>query len=236
MSEPDQAAILVVEDDENLRVGLEDNLVDEGYEVRAAASLAAAEALLTERRFDLAILDIMLPDGDGYELCRRLRARGLTLPVLMLTARTLEQDVVQGFDAGADDYLAKPYRLRELLARVRALLRRRAAPEPAAPEAPLGFAGFVLDPVARLCRGPGGARVELTRTEFDLLACLVRHRGRALRREELLAEAWEVVVEPRTVDNFVSSLRKKLGWDERSPFRIAAVRGIGYRLEVDGPK
>ena len=231
MEDRHKPRILLVEDDENLRVGLEDNLLEEGYEVAPAATVADATALLDAGRFDLAIIDIMLPDGDGYGLCRALRSRGISAPVLMLTARTLEQDVVQGFDAGADDYLAKPYRLRELCARVRALLRRRAPP--GLPTEEIGFAGFSLDPAARICTGPRGERLDLTRTEFDLLLCLARHTGRALTREALLSEAWEVHVEPRTVDNFVSSLRRKLGWNERSGFRIAAVRGIGYRLEVD---
>jgi DNA-binding response OmpR family regulator len=225
--------ILIVEDDENLRLALEDNLALEGYQVSVAGTGAAALAALERSRYDLVVLDIMLPDVDGYQICRRIRERGDPARVLMLTARTLESDLVQGFDAGADDYLAKPYRLRELLARVAALLRRP-APATGAP-ARLSFGAFELDLDARRLLGEGGAEVALTRTELDLLSCLVRNAGRALARDEILAQAWEpgVVVEPRTVDNFVSSLKKKLGWRETDPWRIRSVRGVGYRFELD---
>jgi DNA-binding response OmpR family regulator len=227
------ARILLVEDDENLRLALEDNLVDEGHQVTAVARGELALAALRRSRYDLVILDIMLPDMDGYEVCRRIRSEAQPVRVLMLTARTLESDLVEGFDAGADDYLAKPYRLRELLARVGALLRRQVATEPQSPR--LAFAGFTLELDARIVREQSGAEVHLTRTEFDLLACLLRNEGRALSREDILAQAWEpgIVVDPRTVDNFVSSLKKKLGWTKDAPYRIATVRGVGYRMEVE---
>ena len=226
----------MVEDDENLRIALEDNLVDEGYQVAAVATGQAALAAMERGGFDLVILDIMLPDVDGYSVCRDLRAKDQAVRVLMLTARTLEGDFVEGFDAGADDYVAKPYRLRELLARIKALLRRpavAAAPEPA--PTLLRFGGFSLDLAARRLVDEAGQEIALTRTELDLLACLVQNHGRALARNELLAAAWEpgVVVDPRTVDNFVSSLKKKLGWSPEASFRIATVRGVGYRLELD---
>jgi len=227
----DETRILIVEDDENLRLGLCDNLEDEGYAVVATATVAAARRALAERTFDLILLDIMLPDGDGYSLCRLLRAEGVASRVLMLTARTLEDDLVQGFDAGADDYLAKPYRLRELLARVRALLRRGVEAAPG----PIRFAGYALDPQARALTDTSGAGLDLTRTEFDLLAYLLRHRGRALSRHEILDAVWgDVIVDPRTVDNFVSNLKRKLGWTPESTFSIRTVRGVGYRMEVDG--
>jgi DNA-binding response OmpR family regulator len=227
--------ILVVEDDENLRLALEDNLVDEGYEVATAKNGAQAEKALLRGDIDLVILDIMLPDADGYALCRHIRERRLPVRVLMLTARTLESDLVSGFDAGADDYLAKPYRLRELLARVGALLRRSTPEEDKPPiEERLAFSRFVLDLKARILLD-GGTELKLTRTEFDLLACLLRNAGRAISRDEILAQAWDpaVVVEPRTVDNFVSSLKKKLGWTKDDPYRIVTVRGVGYRMELD---
>jgi DNA-binding response OmpR family regulator len=225
------ADILIVEDDENLRLGLQDNLEDEGYSVRVAADVQSALELVGRERFRLLILDIMLPDGDGYSLCTRLRDAGLDAAILMLTARSLEDDVVQGFEAGADDYLTKPYRLRELLARVRALLRRRAAP----PSGSRELAGFRVDLDARRVSSPDGEEIPLTRTEFDLLAFLLRHRGRALSRHEILDEVWgrELVVDPRTVDNFISSLKKKLGWTRGCGFRIHTVRGVGYRLEAE---
>ncbi len=224
--------VLVVEDDENLRITLADNLEDEGYRVRAVDRGRAALEAVEHEHPDVVVLDIMLPDVDGYAVCRSLRQRGLVAKVLMLTARSLEDDVVQGFDAGADDYIAKPYRLRELLARVRALLRRGAARS----EAPAsGLPGFTIDRDARTVVGAGGRVIDLTRTEFDLLVFLVDNRGKALSRDVILERVWggDVVVDPRTVDNFVSSLKRKLGWVAGCGYAIRAVRGVGYRLELD---
>ncbi|MEW5850640.1 MAG: response regulator transcription factor [Myxococcota bacterium] len=226
-----QVHILVVEDDAHLRATLEDNLRADGYHVTAVPDGAGAQQCWNSQPLDVIILDIMLPDTDGYRLCRMLREQGVGARVLMLTARTLEDDVVQGFNAGADDYLQKPYRLRELLARVRALSRRA----PVAATQVLRLPGFALDPGARVLRGDGGAQVDLTRTEFDVLQCLLRNHDRALSRDELLREVWGAVhVEERTVDNFISSIKKKLGWSPQSAWRIRTVRGYGYRLEVDG--
>ena len=223
--------ILVVEDDENLRVALVDNLGDEGYRAIGAADAAEARAALAGDRFDLIVLDIMLPDGDGYTLCREVRAAGLPSMVLMLTARSLEEDIVRGLDAGADDYLVKPYRLLELLARIRALLRRAARDEERG-QLPCGH--YRIDLRAREVTDGEGAPVRLTRTEFDLLAFLLRRRDTVLTREEILRQVWgkDVVVDDRTVDNFVSSLKKKLGRGSRAGFEIRTVRGVGYRLVV----
>ncbi len=222
-----RARILLVEDEENLRIALQDNLEEVGYDVVSATSIGAARGLTNS--IDLVILDLMLPDGDGYTFCRWLRATGHPARVLMLTARTLEEDIVRGFEAGADDYVAKPYRLRELLARVAALVRRGVAPSES-----VSFAGFTLDTTARAVRGNSGI-LELTRTEFDLLACFLRNRDRALTRDQILDAVWgaDVVVDTRTVDNFVASLKKKLGWTETSSFRFRAIRGVGYRMEID---
>jgi DNA-binding response OmpR family regulator len=228
-----QPSILIVEDDANLRLALRDNLRDEGYEVAVATHAREAEPLLRERSFELLILDVMLPGEDGYAFCRRLRAQGVKSMVLMLTARSLEDDIVRGFEAGAQDYLTKPYRLRELLARVGALVRRSGTPPPQV----MGFAGFTLDLGRRSLSRADGSLVELTRTEFELLAYLLRHRDRALTRGEILDAVWgrDVVVDPRTVDNFVSNLKKKLGWTSTSAFTIHTLRGVGYRMELSGP-
>jgi DNA-binding response OmpR family regulator len=226
------ATVLIVEDDENLRLTLADNLEDEGYSVDHFAMASAALSAARERDYDVVILDIMLPDIDGYSVCRKLRKVGCRAGILMLTARTLEDDLVAGFDAGADDYLAKPYRLRELLARVGALLRRRSTP-PASQEESL--AGIRIDRRARKVIGRDGAPVELTRTEFDLLTFMFDHASEALSRERILEEVWgtDVVVDPRTVDNFVSSLKRKLHWEPGCGFALRAVRGVGYRLELE---
>ena len=224
--------VLLVEDDPNLRLALRDNLENQGgYGVEEATSVAEAHTHLSRRAFQLILLDVMLPDGDGYTLCRTLRQQGVATPVLMLTARTLEDDVVCGFEAGAQDYLGKPYRLRELLARVGALVRRGGGVPPRV----LRFAGYQLDLDRRKVEGPEGRPVELTRTEFELLAFFVRERERVLRRDEILDAVWgrEVVVDPHTVDNFVSSLKRKLGWNSASRFALQTVRGVGYRMEVE---
>ncbi|MCP3104342.1 response regulator transcription factor [Myxococcus sp. K15C18031901] len=234
MTQP-SPTILLVEDDPNLRLALRDSLEHQGgYAVEEAASVREAREHLSRRAFQLILLDVMLPDGDGYSLCRALREEGVTSPVLMLTARTLEDDVVRGFEAGAQDYLGKPYRLRELLARVGALVRRAGG---GAPSKLVRFGGYKLDLDRRKVESLEGAVVELTRTEFDLLAFLVRERERVLRRDDILDAVWgrDVVVDPHTVDNFVSSLKKKLGWNSASRFAIQTVRGVGYRMEIESP-
>lgn len=229
---PTEAAVLVVEDDENLRLTLADNLEDEGYAVDHFATGSAALDAAHQRPYDVVILDIMLPDIDGYAVCRKLRQGGCDAAILMLTARTLEDDLIAGFDAGADDYLAKPYRLRELLARVGALLRRKATTPLVQDE---DLAGIRIDRRARTVIGRDGAPVELTRTEFDLLVFMIDHASEALSRERILEEVWgtDVVVDPRTVDNFVSSLKRKLRWEPGCGFAVRAVRGVGYRLELE---
>ena len=226
------SAILIVEDDENLRIALSDNLEEEGYRVTAVADGKSALEAVKSGVFDLIILDIMLPDIDGYALCERFRKDHISSMILMLTARTLEDDLVRGFQLGADDYLTKPYRLRELLARVRALLRRVSS----SPELDVLRCGqYKLDTKAREVRDHEGNEVRLTRTELDLLTYLVRNEGRAITRDELLNEVWgrDVVVDGRTVDNFISSLKKKLGTSPDSGFRVCTVRGVGYRLELE---
>ncbi len=230
-------AILVVEDDRNLRDGLQYNLQTEGYEVVGLASAAEAEQVLGSRSFNLIILDVMLPGEDGYSWCRRMRTGGLQTMVLMLTARTLEDDVIRGFEAGAQDYVTKPYRLRELLARVGALVRR-ASPPSSPPAQAIDFADFTLDLGRRTLARHTGSLIELTRTELDLLGYLVRNKDRALSRDELLNEVWgrDLVVDPRTVDNFVSSLKKKLAWSPESGFTIQTIRGVGYRFELVASK
>ncbi|MDP3156902.1 MAG: response regulator transcription factor [Archangium sp.] len=170
------------------------------------------------------VLDLMLPDGDGSALCRELRTSGKGARVLMLTARTLEDDLVKGFEAGADDYLAKPYRLRELLARVAALARRGGLIS-----ATHTLGHYQVDETRRTVTGPEGA-VELTRKEFDLLVCLLRAGDAVVKRDDILDAVWgDVVVDTHTVDNFVSSLKKKLK-AETAGFELRTVRGIGFRL------
>ncbi|MEM7349629.1 MAG: response regulator transcription factor [Acidobacteriota bacterium] len=232
--------ILIVEDDDSLRLALADNLEEEGYRVVDTASGAEARRRLLGEAgealaADLVILDLMLPDIDGYTLCGILRDAGLGMPILMLTARTLEDDLVRGFDAGADDFLTKPYRLRELLVRVRALLRRAQGTDAGGPNEILCFDGFRLNRNARSLTHPDGHPLDLTRTEFDLLALFLQRQGQALTRDQILDEVWgpDLMIDARTVDNFVSSLKKKLGWSPVAGFRFKTLRGVGYRMEVD---
>ncbi len=228
------ASVLVVEDDRNLRLTLEDNLREQGYRTGAAASASEARARFGEGPWDVVVLDLMLPDGDGYALCRELRSAGAPSRVLMLTARSLEDDVLRGFGDGADDYVTKPYRLRELLARVAALVRRERAVGGEAEGSHLQrLGGFLIDRRARVVRDSAGEAVELTRREFDLLVHFADRPGEAQTRDQILDAVWgsDVVVDAHTVDNFVSSLRRKLG----PRFELKSVRGVGYRLDLPRP-
>lgn len=215
--------VFVVEDDSTLRLALCDNLEDEGYAVSHAATLADARKQLSAATPDVVVLDLMLPDGDGTTLCRELRKAKTTARILMLTARTLEDDLVKGFEAGADDYLAKPYRLRELLARIGALARRGAT---TSPDAKHTVGDWTVDESARTVTSSAGkSSVELTRKEFDLLVFLIRAGDAVATRDAILDAIWgDVVVDTHTVDNFISSLKKKLKLD------VKTVRGVGFRL------
>lgn len=222
--------ILVVEDDENLRLGLVDNLELAGFRAIAARTGEEALKIFAQEKPDLAILDIMLPDIDGYHLCKKMRSANSEMMLLMLTARTLEDDIIRGFEAGADDYLVKPYRIRELLMRVKALLRRQGGSLSL-----YHFADISIDFQARVVSFQDNTHADLTKKEFDMLCYLVDNRNRVLSRAQFLSAVWGmgVVVEERTVDNFVSTLKKKLRWKPDSPYRITSVRGIGYRMEID---
>lgn len=220
--------ILIIEDDPVLLRGLRDNLEASGYQVRTAKDgQQGLEALLNEAP-DLMLLDLMLPKLDGYEICRRARERRLTLPIIMLTARGQEDDIVRGLELGADDYVTKPFNIRELLARVKAFLRRQGT-EPAAYE----FGDFRLDVSGHklFCNGH---EVELTSKEFRLLVFFLQHRGRALTRDTILDGVWGqgVFVTDRSVDRCVTTLRSKLEPDPRNPRFIRTIRDIGYRFEA----
>lgn len=220
--------ILVVEDDLSILTGLSMNLRFEGYEVLQAQDGRAGLQKAVDERPDLLVLDVMLPELNGYELVRELRRRGLTTPVVMLSARGQEQDKTLGLDLGADDYVVKPFGLQELLSRIKAVLRRRQRE----PEL-LRFSGVAVDLVSRTATR-SGAPVELTAQEFKLLAHLLAHPGRTYSRDELLAGAWGYDYEgtARTVDNFVRQLRLKLEADPEAPRHFVTVRGLGYRFDA----
>ncbi len=217
--------VLLAEDDPAISEPLARALRREGYDVGVSDDgLRALSA--AEDNPDLVILDLGLPSMDGLEVCRRLRQEGRTAPILILTARADEVDTVVGLDAGADDYVTKPFRLAELLARVRALLRR--TPGQAGDE----FGGMRIDPQARRAY-MDDEELQLTAKEFDLLRVLVREQGKVVSREQLMREVWETqwFGSTKTLDMHVSVLRRKLGDDATRPRYITTVRGVGFRFE-----
>lgn len=224
--------VLVVEDDATLAAVLRYNLEREGYRCLVAADGARALELARTERPDLLLLDVMLPGIDGLEVCRRVRALS-TVPIIMLTARVDEIDRVVGLEVGADDYVTKPFSTRELLARVRAALRR-AEMRPAEEAAqPLTVGGLQIDPLGRrLTRDDEG--VALKPKEFDLLLFLARHPGQVFTREQLLDRVWgyEFAGGTRTVDVHIRWLREKIEPDPARPVLLLTSRGVGYKLEV----
>lgn len=228
------ARILVVEDEPHLASVLHLNLSLEGYDVVIAGDARqAGQKLLNPQSFDLILLDVMLPDIDGMQFCEHLRASGNFVPVLMLTARATPADRVRGLEAGADDYLPKPFVLEELLARVRSLLRRSRWHEREGSVANIQTFGQVqVDFAAHEVRVDGQV-VTLTRLEHDLLRYLMQRAGQVVSREELLAQVWQLDrhTNTRTVDNFIARLRKILEADPRQPKHLLSVRGTGYKFE-----
>ena len=220
--------VLLAEDDSSISEPLARALRREGYEVEVREDGPGALRTGLRGDIDLVVLDLGLPGMDGLEVCRRLRTEGQSLPVLVLTARADEVDTVVGLDAGADDYVTKPFRLAELLARVRALLRRGSAENSPAP----AVHGIRID-VESHRAWLGEEELHLTAKEFDLLRVLVRDAGRVVTREQLMREVWDTTwwSSTKTLDMHISWLRKKLGDDAANPRYIATVRGVGFRFE-----
>ena len=221
--------VLLAEDDASISEPLARALRREGYEVEVREDGPTALDAGLREGIDLVVLDLGLPGIDGLEVCRRLRTEGHTFPVLVLTARADEVDTVVGLDAGADDYVTKPFRLAELLARVRALLRRGLPQEPAPTPTTHGVRIDVESHRAWM----GEEELQLTAKEFDLLRVLVRDAGRVVTRDQLMREVWDTTwwSSTKTLDMHISWLRKKLGDDAANPRYIATVRGVGFRFE-----
>lgn len=220
--------VLIIEDDPALLRGLKDNFVTRGCAVDIAADGESGLALALSGNHDLVLLDIMLPKVNGYEICREVRQNGIETPIIMLTAKGQEEDIILGLNLGADDYVTKPFRIRELLARANAFLRRRNTK----PAELYRFGEFELDPTAhKLFRG--GREVELTAKEWGLLEYFVARQGRALARNDILNAVWgnSVMVTERSVDRCVTTLRAKIEDDPRHPRFIHTIRDIGYRFE-----
>lgn len=225
--------ILVIEDDNAIRTGILDALRVGGYETLAAADGQAGLDLALTGAWDLMLLDLMLPRRNGFEVLREVRAARPTAPVILLTARGEEDDRVKGLKLGADDYVVKPFGVRELLARVEAVLRR--TPERPADITEIPLPGGVADLARRETRFARGGRCELSELEAELLAYLARHAGRAIAREELLSRVWRVDphgIETRTIDMHIVRLREKLRDDPDAPQVILTVRGKGYMFRA----
>ena len=222
--------VLVVEDEPGLRLTLNDRLVSEGYVVQTADDGAVGLERAMREPYDLIVLDVMLPRMNGFDVCRELRQRGVTTPILMLTARGQVVDKVVGLKLGADDYLAKPFETIELMARLEALLRR--APSRPQPGGDTCRFGDVIVDFRRAEVTRGGQPIDLSAREFKLLRHFIAHRGATLSREELLSEVWGYDEMPltRTVDVHVAGLRQKIESNPKSPEYILTIHGLGYKF------
>jgi DNA-binding response OmpR family regulator len=225
-----KGTVLLVEDESGLVRTLTDRLHAEGFSVRSTGDGRQAMSDAEDGGFDLILLDVMLPGADGFEVLRAIRSRGVTTPVIMLTARGLVEEKVGALKLGADDYLTKPFRPTELLARIEAVIRRSRGAALAPDEQVVGFGEWVLDLEREELRGSSGL-VKLSRTEYELLAHLVRRRGQPVSRNELLREVWRYAPETasRTVDQHVAQLRRKL---DQAARHIVTVRGRGYAFRI----
>jgi two-component system, OmpR family, response regulator RegX3 len=222
--------ILLVEDEESITAPLSEALSREGFDTSVAGTAAAALQLSSEVRPDLVLLDVMLPDGSGFDVARELR-RGSKVPIIMLTARGEEADRVAGLELGADDYVVKPFSARELVARVRAVLRRAAEAGERRSDGAITVGEVRLD-ADRRSTTFRGEELELSRKEFDLLRLLMENAGSVVTRERLIDEVWDTnwYGSTKTLDVHVSGLRKKLGDDSNAPRYIHTVRGVGFRF------
>ena len=233
-------AVLLVEDDERISEPLVRVLRSEGFEVEHVEAGGAALHAVGERRPGIVLLDLTLPDIDGLDVCRRIRTGHPDLPIIMLTARAEEMDVIVGLNAGADDYVAKPFRLAELVARIRARLRIFEHAAAAQTTGLLRGAGIELDPDARRCRvtvSDGSLQeIELTTKEFDLLELLMRRPGITLKREDIMSAVWDENWwgSTRTLDTHTSTLRRKIRDGSDPPSKIVTVRGVGFRFDPEG--
>jgi len=221
-------AILIIEDDPVMLRGLKDNFTFKGYRVKTAQDGESGLNEALGSKPDLILLDIMLPKINGYEICRLIRAEGLDMPIIMLTAKGQESDIILGLNLGADDYVTKPFNIHELLARVNAFLRRRRREE----THQFQFGDFTLNLDSRqLLRR--GKEIELTPKEFSLLALFVKRAGCALTRDEILKHVWgyDILVTSRSVDRCVNTLRNKIERSPQTPLFIKTIREVGYRFE-----
>jgi two-component system response regulator RegX3 len=222
--------VLFVEDEASIYEPFSKALAREGFEPVVARTAARALELAEDGDFAIVLLDLTLPDGDGRDVCRALR-RSSSVPILMLTARGTEADRIVGLELGADDYVVKPFSGGEVIARIRAILRRAKAPEVAPPPGPVTVGALEVDVASRRAR-LAGEELQLSRKEFDLLALLIRHAGRVVTREQLMDRVWDEnwFGSTKTLDVHVRWLRQKLGDDPADPRYLHTVRGVGFRF------
>jgi two-component system, OmpR family, alkaline phosphatase synthesis response regulator PhoP len=233
------SVVLIVEDEQHLAEGLKFNLEAEGYEVETTGDGETAIELLTQNpnRYDAVALDVMLPGKDGFEVARELRDARQFVPILMLTARSSPEDILRGFEAGADDYVSKPFELAILLARLRGLLRRREWLRMSYPETRgagvevFNFSDKTID-FSKLELRAGGRTVQLTLMETELLRYLIKHEGQVVSRQKLLEDVWGLRedTDTRAIDNFIVRLRRYIEDDPSNPSHLLTVRGVGYRF------
>ncbi len=224
--------ILIVEDEPQMQAGLRDNLEFEGYEVEIAGDGESGLEMIVAGNYHLVLLDVMLPKMSGMDVCRQVREKGLKIPIIMLTAKGEEIDKVLGLELGADDYVAKPFSLRELLARIKAVLRRN--PDGAAIRGEKVEFGRLSVDFSTYTATENGQPVEMTHREFEILKFLWQHRNEVVSRDQILTEVWGYDAAPttRTVDNFILKLRQKIEEEAAQPRHIVTVHGIGYKLLV----
>jgi len=222
--------ILVVEDDPSIQRGLELNLQVEGYSVITCSDGEDGLKQALERKPDVLLLDVMLPKLSGFDVCRQIRKQGLTMPIIMLTAKTQEIDKIMGLELGADDYVTKPFSVAEVVARVNAAVRRSKRFETS--DADYSFKDYTLDTKGQVLR-KGGKQLDLSQKEFLMLKLFLENEGKVLSRQEILAKVWgfDYYGTDRTVDNFINKLRQKVEDDINNPSHILTMRGSGYKFQ-----
>ncbi len=223
--------ILIIEDEPAMQLGLKDNLELEGYTVEVASDGEAGLALITSGKHDLVLLDVMLPKLSGFDVCKKARAAGVLTPIVLLTARGEEIDKVLGLELGADDYITKPFGVRELLARVKAILRRSQAAQVAGKEETVDIGRLLVD-FTTFQTKQDGVEIKLSHKEVEILAYLYQHRNNVVSRYDLLEHVWgyEEQITTRTVDNFIARLRQKVEANPNNPRIILTVHGTGYKM------
>jgi len=222
--------VLVVEDDAAIQLGLERNLQFEGFQVLTASDGETGLQLAVEKQPDCVVLDVMLPKLSGFDVCRSLRKQGMTMPIIMLTAKSQEIDKIMGLELGADDYVTKPFSIPEVMARVNAHVRRHKRFDSGG--ADYNFGNFALDVDGQVLRTLAGEEVELSQKEFQILRLFLENEGKVLSRQDILTKVWgfDYFGTDRTVDNFINKLRQKVEPDIARPTHIMTMRGVGYKF------